>query len=118
MEEQCTPQQRVTLYLLTLFCTNTPSISYPAGTIPNHHSDIPKHTRGVLHEGRVVQAALQVAGSHQRTVTQVAPQQASLQLPLAHDLLPRTDSSRTLAAQGHNVDGPVSQKTLGWMEVA
>lgn len=94
--------------------TDTPCIPYPAGTIPNHYSDIPKHTWGVLHEGRVVQAALQVTGSHQRSVTQVAPQQASLQLPLAHDLLPGPHSSGALAAQSHDVDGPASQTTGGW----
>lgn len=54
-----------------------------------------------------MQAALQVAGSHQRPVTQVAPQQASLQLPLAHDLVAAgPDPSGALAAQSHNVDGP------------
>ena len=54
-------------------------------------------------------AALLVAGSHQSPVTQVAPQQPPLELPLAHDLLPGPDSSGTLAAQSHDVDGPAGQ---------
>lgn len=96
---------------------STAAFSYPAGTISNHDSDVSEHAWRVLHESRVVQTALQVAGSHQRPVTQVAPQQPALQLPLAHDLLPGSDSSGAFAAQSHDVDGPEQKQTscgCGW----
>jgi len=92
---------------------NAPPGPYPAGAVAHHHRHVPEHTRRVLHEGRVVRAALQVAGPHQGSLAQVAPQQAPLELALPHELLPRPGPGApgALAAQGHDVDEPGGGQT-------